>query len=172
MSELRERWSLFEFWVSRIMLEFRENFLSFQSFVHFKCKVYSELIIGEFHVSRVLTILECALSVLSVERMLKYKEKIWPSVCPGVGKTLSLCLPNVTRSLGSRKTSAWAPLVRDIIDLQPGNNDFSFPVPVMWSACICVLTVESIRKKKQGFRNDLKNGNLCLIAYQKCCLFI
>lgn len=65
---------------------------------------------------------------------------VWPSVWPGVGRTSSLCLPNSTRSPGSSRTSAWAPLLRDIIDRQPGSNDFSFPLPVTWSACMCVFT--------------------------------
>ena len=66
---------------------------------------------------------------------------ILPSVCPGVGRTFSLCLPNLIISSGSSRISAWALLFLDIIDLQPGSNDFNLPLPVMWSAWTCVFTV-------------------------------
>lgn len=82
------------------------------------------------------------------ERKIKWKIKesrireryIWPSVWPGVGSTFRWCLPNRIWSYGSRSISASAPLLCDIMDLQPGSSDFNRPVPVMWSACMCVFT--------------------------------
>lgn len=72
------------------------------------------------------------------------KKDSWPSVCPGVGNTSKLCLPKLIWSSGLKSISALAPLLRDIIDWQPGNKLFSFPVPVIWSACICVFTAKGV----------------------------
>lgn len=81
----------------------------------------------------------------SISNEKKEKEKnIWPSVCPGVGSTCKLCLPKHIWSSGFKSISALAPLLRDIIDWQPGNKHLSLPVPVIWSACICVFTAKGI----------------------------
>ena len=63
-----------------------------------------------------------------------------PSVCPGVARTSNSWFPNLILVPGSTRRSAFAPLALEMMDLQDGISFFRSPVPVIWSACMCVLT--------------------------------
>ena len=95
-----------------------------------------QMILTEYRMSST----ECRAIQANVRWWRKDRDEISPSVCPGVLRHSRLNLPNLMSSPSTMYRSAFAGELLPMTLLHVGICFLMRPVPVMWSACMCVLT--------------------------------